>query len=174
MPLFGKSRNAYQETPAPYLIGCVDNHEEKGAANPVGRPTAYRPEYADALRAYFNADNALKVKLDAKDGLTTVNRFPTLAGFAVSIGVHRETLLNWTNEHPEFFDAYKQAKDAQEDILVTGALHGLYNASFAGLTAKNVIGWRDKQDLEHTGAGGGAIQHHHEIVRTVHYPQKAG
>jgi hypothetical protein len=83
---------------------------------------------------------------------------PTLAGFASMIGVHRETLLNWTKEHPEFFDAYKRAKDDQERILVANGLCGLYEGAFGIFTAKNLIGWRDKVDHELAGPNGGPIQ----------------
>lgn len=146
----------------------MDNHEEKGAANPVGRPPAYRPEYVQEILDYFNPAN--NVRADGKQTL------PLLSGFAWKIGVTRETLHDWatSGKYPEFSYAHGLCKAAQDCILITGGLSGDFNATFASLTAKNILSWRDKQDTALTGADGGAIQHHHEIVRTVHYPQKAG
>lgn len=109
----------------------------------MARPTLYNPKYCRMILAHFSVKPYRRVK--SRD---VANDFPTLAGFAAKIGVHRETLLNWTEEHPEFFDAYKRAKDFQENFLVVNGLKDLINPSFGIFTAKNVLGWRDKQPGE--------------------------
>lgn len=135
----------------------------------VGRPSSYRPEYAQMLRDHFDIDAGYDTEAENSKGVMQSVRhaadFPTLAGFACKVGVHRETLLNWAAvdddgepKNPEFFDAYKQARDHQERILVQNGLKGGYHASFAIFTAKNVLGWRDSQQLEHTGKDGGPVQ----------------
>lgn len=109
-----------------------------------GRPAEYDPKFCQMLIDYFNLKPYTKNnfgKLEAQD-------FPSLAGFAVKIGVHRETLLNWSNLYPDFFDAYKRAKDYQENFLVVNGMRGLINPSFAIFTAKNVLNWRDKKEIE--------------------------
>lgn len=131
----------------------------KPAAKP-GRPSAYQPDYPARLVEYF----------DPKRNIAA-GTLPLLSGFAWELGVHRETLNNWAAEHPDFFDAYRRAKDAQEVILSSGALSGNFNATFAGLTAKNILGWRDRQDLEHSGPNGQPIQFA-EVRRTIHDPAK--
>lgn len=110
-----------------------------------GRPSDYDPKYAGMLIDYCSRE-----PFETKDGKRTPTEFPTLAGFAKLIGKHRETLNNWAdqNQNPEFFDAYKRLKDAQEHYLVVNGLAGTVNAIFAIFTAKNVIGWRDKQKDE--------------------------
>lgn len=116
---------------------------------PVGRPTDYRDEYVQMMLDYFNPEAPGAI-------------MPLLSGFAWKIGVTRSTLHLWATakddagnlKHPEFSDAYAKCRDAQEVVLATGGLTGAFNASFAGLTAKNILGWRDKQDLEHSGPGG--------------------
>lgn len=113
----------------------------------AGQPTKYKPEYAGMLVEYFNVEAN---KVDAEGNLKA-NPLPTLAGFACKIGVHRETLLNWAEVHREFFDALKMAKDHQERILVENGLMGGYDKTFAIFTAKNLIDWRDKQEVEHKG-----------------------
>ncbi len=60
--------------------------------------------------------------------------------------------------YPEFSAAYKRVTDAQERILITNGLKGGYQANFAIFTAKNVLGWRDRQDLGISGSDGGPIQ----------------
>lgn len=116
----------------------------------LGRPTKYEDWMADAMVAYFDA---------------SVGDFPTLAGFAASIGVSRDTLHDWAHaknvsgdlRNPSFSDAYKKAKDLQEQNLVRGALTGIYNPTFAIFTAKNVLGWRDKVEQEITGKDGSPL-----------------
>ena len=126
----------------------------------AGHPTAYRPEYATQLAEFFNIQAS-----DVDDeGKRVAKPLPTLAAFACKIGVHRETLLNWCDKFPEFFDAYKMAKEHQERILVENGLLGGYEKAFAIFTAKNLIDWRDKAEL--TGAGGGAIKTETTITMT--------
>ena len=61
-------------------------------------------------------------------------------------------------KYPDFFNAYKRAKDHQERILVQNGLLGLYQGNFAIFTAKNVLGWRDKQEIKRSG-GDKPIKH---------------
>lgn len=116
----------------------------------AGRPSSYKTEYADELKAYFDVP-AQVVEGEGDDKKIKPSSLPTLAGFACKIGVHRETLLNWAEVHREFFDALKMAKEHQERILVENGLMGYYDKTFAIFTAKNLINWRDKQEVEHSG-----------------------
>jgi hypothetical protein len=125
------------------------------AKHPGGRPSLYKPEYCKQLIEYFSAT---AVSHDDR-GNVIAGTFPTLARFSANIGVHRETLIEWCDKYPEFSDAYKKAKALQEANLVEGTLAGAYQSTFAIFTAKNVIGWRDKTETEHTGKDGGPIEH---------------
>lgn len=121
-----------------------------------GAPSKYKPEYAEELIRYFDIEPYREVAKDitSKSGdVFTVhedraNDFPSLAGFAVHLGVHRDTLHQWSTEHPEFSDAYKRAKDFQENFLVINGNRGLIPAPFGIFTAKNILKWRDKQPDE--------------------------
>ena len=138
---------------------------------PADRPTLYRPEYCERLIAMFNVEAFTNESYTNGNGEEKTRvvpcKFPTLARFAANIDVDRDTLKEWANKtdesgalvHPEFSAAYKKAKDLQEAILVEGGLAGAYETPFAIFTAKNVIGWKDKQDVEHTGPNGGPIEH---------------
>lgn len=124
--------------------------------NKLGRPTDYKPEYVEALIEYFSEPPYKEVmkKIVTKDGDVVevpeyeATDFKSLAGFAVSIGVHRETLLNWTKQYPDFFDAYKRAKEYQENFLLINGNKELIHPAFSIFTAKNIIGYRDRQPDE--------------------------
>lgn len=111
-----------------------------------GRPSQYRPEYAAQLIEYFGEP---PYKEDA-DGKIKPTDFKSLAGFAVRIGVHRDTLHEWSKVHADFSDAYARAKDFQENFLVVNGNRGLINSNFGIFTAQNVLGWRSKKEVEHT------------------------
>ena len=131
-----------------------------------GRPTVYRDEFADMLVEFFSKPSTEVKTVTDKQGEDKVvvvpGDFPTLARFAVSIGITTETLHDWATaknpdgslRKPSFSYAYKKAKDLQQANLVEGTLKGAYNSTFAIFTAKNVLGWRDKIDQEITGKDG--------------------
>lgn len=124
----------------------------------AGRPSKYKPEYTEELLEYFS-DHPYSVKtkrVAVGDGeFATVdqevpNDFPTLAGFAIKIGVHRDTLHEWSEcgHYPEFSDAYKRVKDFQERYLLVNGLKGIINSAFGIFAMKNILKWRDKQPDE--------------------------
>jgi hypothetical protein len=140
-------------------------HQKK--KNP-GRPSSFKPEYTDLLIAYFSTPPyhqvVKKITEKQESGESRINEvpqfrddgtpiyeisdFPTMAGFAIKIGVHRDTLQEWAKNFAEFSDAYKKAKDYQENFLAVNGNRGLLPPAFAIFTAKNVIQWRDKQPDE--------------------------
>ena len=127
----------------------------------IGRPTSYKPEYCQSIREFFNVELTRQriEECNGKDGAYTIiktigNLLPTFAKYASTIGVHRETLLNWCNDFPAFFDAYKDAKQLQENFLVQNALSGDYKASAAIFCMKNMLGWRDKSETNVVAEGG--------------------
>lgn len=115
--------------------------EEK---NPVGAPTKYRPEYIEQLIEYFSA----KISTVNSMGTERPSDFPSLAGFAIKIGVAKDTLYEWSKVYPDFSVAYKRAKDFQENWLLVNGNKGLIPPNFGIFTAKNVIGYRDRQPDE--------------------------
>lgn len=137
---------------------------DPNAPAPRGRPSLFQDKYTEKLLEYFDREpysEELK-RIITKSGdvievpMDVASDFPTLAGFAVSIGVHRDTLHEWANakaedgelKYQDFSDAYKRAKDFQENFIATNGMRGLVNPAFAIFTAKNVLGWRDKHPGE--------------------------
>lgn len=128
--------------------------------NKVGRPTKYQKKYCEEIIDYFNQSPQTCMykeeyfqngELKSKTPIITASQFPTFQGFANEIGVDVDTLLNWKEEHEEFFGAYTRAKQLQEKIWLVNAMGGLYNAQFAQFFGKNCLGYKDKQELEHSG-----------------------
>ena len=134
--------------------------KEKPEGYVFGRPTKYRDKYVQTMEDYFNREPFTEEH--TKKGVIRVPcSFPMFSGFAAMIGVDNDTIINWTKyknqdgslKHPDFFGAYKRAKDCQEHILINNGLLGLYKSSFAIHTAKNVLGWRNNPKTKHSGDG---------------------
>lgn len=112
----------------------------------AGQPTKYREEYCEEMIKFFKVECVTFTSRGEK----RVTKFPTFERFALNIGVHHQTLLNWCDAHAKFFEAYKKCKEIQKDLLIEGGLSGHYNAAFTMFLAKNVTDLKDKQEVEHT------------------------
>lgn len=126
-----------------------------------GRPTKYKSEYCDEMIDYFDRELTETVAKDAVSARGVVQvaeeratDLPLFQDFAVRIGVHIDTLHEWKKVHKEFSEAYKRCKNMQMRHLVMNAMQGRYSNSFAIFTAKNILGWRDKQEVEVESNGG--------------------
>lgn len=110
----------------------------------TGRPTDYRDEYCDTVIA-LGREGKSKVQI------------------AVALGVVRQTLDNWTEQHPEFLDAMTRAREESQAWWEDKGQTGLEGQGFnASLWAKNVScrfpqDWTDKSKHEHSGPDGGPI-----------------
>ena len=127
-----------------------------GEKRKVGRPTKYKPEYCQEIIKFFDRElvhHVAKEVIHPKDGVISIMEeratdLPLFEAFAHSIDVHVDTLHEWKKVYPEFSESYKRAKQLQKEHLVTNAMQGRYSNSFAIFTAKNILGWRDKQEIE--------------------------
>lgn len=161
---------------------CLCDPNVKGATckncaekHPGGQPEKYYEGVAEDMIKYFDIVPGYDEFVENSKGMMcsvrVANDFPTLAGFAIKLGVGTSTLWDWAHRvypkghekagelrHPEFSEAYKRVSDFQQHILITNGLKNGYHANFAIFTAKNVIGWRDKQDVAVTGKDDGPIE----------------
>ena len=158
------SKQSSRKSPKQQLRGIVKDKPKKPPVKPSkqpeqpepGQPTKYKPEYCQQLIDYFSIEPLEVIReqeIIGTEGGKYVSRrlpqrFPWFEGFARKIGVHRNTLKNWCNEHPEFAEAYEIAKDLQREFLVDIGLSGATSASFAIFTMKNRRAWRDERDLK--------------------------
>lgn len=81
---------------------------------------------------------------------------------AAHLGVSRETIYQWEQEYTEFSDTVKALREAaQRKVAKLLASHATEdrpgNASVAIFIAKNVLGWRDRQEVEQTVKGDASI-----------------
>lgn len=104
--------------------------------NPDGRPSLYREEYC-----------ARVVELGAQG--------KSKAQIGAAFGVSRETLNNWANEHPLFFDALKRAQDLAMSWWEDQAQEGIWagknfnaNAWSRSMAARFPADYRDNSRVE--------------------------
>lgn len=128
---------------------------------PVGRPTKYHPKYCAQVIAYMEAGGKRVVKpMTLSHGLQAggeivdhpTGKLPAFfQGFARKIKVAWSTLEEWRKVHPDFSDAWKDAKAIQLQQMVEGMLSGVYAQAGAIFALKNMHGWRDQTDVKHSG-----------------------
>ena len=73
-------------------------------------------------------------------------KIPIVAEFAARNGLSKQFLY----EQSEFFDLIKLCTTKKEAALESGALKGYLNSTMAIFSLKQ-LGWRDKQEVEHSG-----------------------
>jgi hypothetical protein len=120
----------------------------------AGRPSLYDPSYCERV-----------IEL-GREGLSVVE-------MAAEIGVARNTLeVNWTEEHPQFLQAFTQAKQLSQawwertgrtGMLTKGIDGGIWSRSMA---ARFPADWREVKGTELSAPGGGPISIA-EIRRTI-------
>lgn len=114
--------------------------------NPVGRPLAYKTLEAlqDAIDLYFETDAFIVVGVD-DSGEEKKMYAPTMAGLALSLGLDRKTLVNYSHKD-EFFLAVKKARARVETALE----QRLYGNNVTGIifNLKNNFDWCDKQEIK--------------------------
>lgn len=122
-------------------------------ANPVGRPLAFKtPEELQVkIDEYFAfCDNRLQQVYSAKsDGVIEImNPAPyTMSGLALSMGLDRQTILNYSAKD-EFFGTIKAAREKVHADVETRLMEK--NATGAIFNLKNNFGWVDKTETDQT------------------------
>ena len=82
----------------------------------AGRPTAYKPEFCDTV-----------INLGA-DGCS-------LTEMASELGVSRQTVYAWMDEHPEFLDAMTRARTESQAWWERKAREGIISANGVSINA---------------------------------------
>lgn len=121
-----------------------------------GRPTKYEESFCDKMLEFFDIPHTVfeeltKYDKEGKEHIVKIekpNVLPTFEKFAVNIGVHRDTLNEWTKQFEEFSDSYKKCKDLQRDMLNDLAMRGFYNPTYTIFVAKNIADMKDKVETE--------------------------
>ena len=110
---------------------------------PAGRPSKYDPAMCEAVREFMS-------------------RGYSRMAAAGHIGVCYDTLTNWCEVHPEFFQAVKDGQAARARFLEDGLLAAETGPQVTSriFALKNAAPqeWSDTVRQEHTGANGGPIK----------------
>ncbi len=146
--LFGTVENTVP-VQSPIVVAARKSAPKRVKKRKEGCP--YQPEFAARLLAFFDVPPFRVTEVQKKDGsitlLETASELPTFAAFARQLGVTQKQLMQWEEEHADFAEAAKKARDLQGDILIQNSLRGNYSASFAVFTAKNILGWTDGKEM---------------------------
>ncbi len=107
-----------------------------------GRPSVFKPEYCQSV-------------------ISDMTKGFTLTAWAGSIGISRETAYAWARTHPEFSDAVATGRAARQrywEQRLMGVEAGAANSGII-FALRNCCqeDWADKHEVQHSGAGGGAI-----------------
>lgn len=122
----------------------------------MGRPTKYKAEYCKEIIKFFDKPLYIFIdveKMSASGAVKIVkervpNAMPTFEGFARSIGVIHDTLINWTKDHKDFLGAYNTCKGVQKEFIFTHGLLGGYNANITKFFAINNLGMNDRTEVK--------------------------
>ena len=104
----------------------------------AGRPTKYKPEYAEQAGKLCGILGATDEKL------------------AQFFGVCELTIRRWKKDHQEFCSAIKSKEQADSEVeksLYQTALSGNTTAQIFWLKNRKPKEWRDKQEIDHTTKG---------------------
>ncbi len=121
-----------------------------------GRPTSYRPEFAERIVAFFDVQPFEDIPVPQPSGLVKLQRMPVdlpmLATFAKSIGVSLSSVNRWATAinadggptYPDFAAAYARARELHEAFIVRASAQGAYEPRTCMFLLKNVHGWQDQ------------------------------
>ncbi len=111
--------------------------------NKIGRPSKYGPEIADSINKYLS-----KSQDQIFNGRTSVN-LPSVEGFALFLGVSRDTLYQWAKEHKEFSDTLGRLKAEQFTRLINNGLAGNYSSVITKLLLVTNHGMKEVKEEAH-------------------------
>jgi hypothetical protein len=141
----------------------IETPDQPAEKNKGGRPLKFKTvdELQVAIDSYFDAcDPHLESRLVesginergetifAQRKVMTEQRPYTVSGLARALGITRDTLLSYS-ERAEFVDTVDSAKERCHEYA-ENQLFGK-SASGASFSLKNNWGWKERQEIDHSG-----------------------
>ena len=116
---------------------------KKKAAKKTGRPSKYRPEHCQLIQ-------------------TMLSEGACLVEFCAEVGITHQTLHNWRDSNPVFFEALTRAELLGEAywrkrLRTELMLDNKANAALVKLYFANRFGWSDKNQQEISGPNGAPL-----------------
>ena len=120
-----------------------------------GKPTKYKDDMGKRMIEFFDRKPYETKEIYDEDGnqrdIRIANDFPSFEGFAASVNVSRPTIYTWKKKHKSFRIAWRRCEAMQHNFIMVNGMAGLTAQAFTIFAAKNIMGWRDKQDVNNTG-----------------------
>lgn len=129
-------------------------HDDPGPPNKVYNPDVHPAEIVAFFKERFDqVQDAVKVTTDkgAVSWVAKPVRPPTMAAYAATISVRRETLWAWSKQYEAFGEALGICKAMQEAILVELGTIGALNPAVTNFVLKNLQEWTDRVEETHKG-----------------------
>ncbi|WKV24411.1 hypothetical protein [Enterobacter phage ST22] len=117
-------------------------------ARRVGRPSKYQKSYCGDIIKYFQVEHLVFSNYTDKGARQDFADydFPTLEGFAAKLLVHRDTLYEWADKHPEFSDSLRVAIGMQADLVQRATAKNILPPNFAALVLAQNHGWTNGKE----------------------------
>ena len=121
---------------------------------PAGRPTDYSEEILQKTQEYIESseDDERKEMIGLSAKGTELYRtklhvkLPSIEGLAYFLKIHKDTLYEWANIHPEFSDVLNLLRNKQAQALISKGLSSDYNPTIAKLLLSK-HGYKEATDV---------------------------
>lgn len=113
----------------------------------------YKPEFCKEIIEFFlSYDRYENVEVEHySKGEYTHSTFrkeplppPTLAGYAVKLGVCTDTIQEWKKRHPDFGKAVRSALAIQKQFIIDNSMTNISPSAFSIFMMKNNHNWTDR------------------------------
>jgi hypothetical protein len=105
---------------------------------PLGRPSKYDPKYCQTV-------------------IDLMSEGASIEELVLELGICKQTIYNWQQEHPDFLDAIKTGVELSEGWWKREGRKALRDKDFSYtgwyMNMKNRFGWADKQQTDITTGG---------------------
>jgi hypothetical protein len=113
--------------------------------NKGGRPAKYQPFRQKILDGYLETCTD---QTDKKGRLTST-KLPSAEGFALYLGIHKDTLYTWAKSDSGYQHALNEIHLRQREKLIYNALAGYYNSAIAKLILQTNHGMTERSQTNH-------------------------
>ena len=126
-----------------------------------GRPTKYKKQYSTKrLEEYLDSckdgEKKIVVQENTEKGYTMYKsvpdiKLPSIEGYAIFLGIGRDSLYDWEKVNPEFAVALEKIRSLQKEKLIKHGLEGTYNSTIAKLILSTNHGMHENNDITSKG-----------------------